>query len=404
MSPKIKKGTQVFQMMNRLHKLEHDQSKLLQTVEDKLFRFQTLLEVGQMVNTAVEFRNTSKKVLSKIKDILGCEEFVLYSIDAKTGKLKRELGGQSDAQAETDVSVQSFEGECAHYKATIQIENVQNDLRHKKDDQFGKISLKNMLLAPLMLQGEVLGVVKAINSENEEGFNSEDIYFIEQLASQLTPALQNARLFENLNTQFVQVVEALGDSIVKKDRYTGGHTKRVEVFSEMIAREMKLSFKEMTDVRLAAVLHDIGKIGIEDKILKKKSPLTTEEFEIMKKHPQMGYEILSHIDGLSNVLDGMRFHHERPDGKGYPYGLKGEDIPLIASIVSVADTFDAMISTRPYRKGLPPMTAYHEIMQYAGTQFDQRVVEAFVRGFKKTRMYKAQEDQYHVQEELKKAS
>ena len=99
----------------------------------------------------------------------------------------------------------------------------------------------------------------------------------------------------------------------------------------------------------------------------------------MRNHPDIGFQILGHIKSLGNVIDGMRFHHERPDGKGYPYGLKGEDIPIIASIISVADTFDAMISTRPYRKGLPPMVAWQEILDHSDSQFDARVVEAFDR-------------------------
>jgi HD-GYP domain-containing protein (c-di-GMP phosphodiesterase class II) len=108
----------------------------------------------------------------------------------------------------------------------------------------------------------------------------------------------------------------------------------------------------------------------------------------------LGYEILQHIESLRNVTDGMRFHHERPDGKGYPFGLKGEEIPVIAQIISVADTFDAMISTRPYRKGLPPMVAYEEILKNSGTQFDAKVVDAFARAFRKTRMYKSEEDKF----------
>src|SRR5690606_15960056 len=188
--------------------------------------------------------------------------------------------------------------------------------------------------------------------------------------------------------QFHQTVLSMADAIGKKDTYTGGHTKRVAHFAEMIAKEMDLSYQDMSDLKLAAVLHDVGKIGIEDSILKKKAPLTDEEFAIMRNHPEIGYQILGHIKSLGKVVDGMRFHHERPDGTGYPYGLKGEDIPIIASIISVADTFDAMISTRPYRKGLPPMVAYEEILKYSGTQFDCRVVVAFERWFKKSKMFR----------------
>ncbi|WP_053335881.1 HD-GYP domain-containing protein [Bacteriovorax sp. DB6_IX] len=166
----------------------------------------------------------------------------------------------------------------------------------------------------------------------------------------------------------------------------------------MIGKELDLAFEDMNNLKLSAVLHDIGKIGIEDNILKKKAPLTADEFLVMKEHPRLGYEILGHIESLSEVVDGMRFHHERPDGKGYPFGLKGDEIPVIAMIISVADTFDAMISNRPYRKGLPPMIAWQEILDNRGTQFSEKVVDAFDRAFKKTKMYRPEK-----MEKIKKA-
>jgi HD-GYP domain-containing protein (c-di-GMP phosphodiesterase class II) len=172
----------------------------------------------------------------------------------------------------------------------------------------------------------------------------------------------------------------------KKDRYTGGHTKRVVHYSMCIAQFMNLNQEELERVRMGAILHDVGKIGIEDKILKKDAPLDTDEWKIMQTHPQLGYEIMSRVDGLKDVIGGMRYHHERWDGKGYPMGLKGEEIPLIARVISVADTYDAMVSTRPYRKGLPAQKAFDEIVRYSGTQFDPTVVDAFVKAFEGGKM------------------
>ena len=139
---------------------------------------------------------------------------------------------------------------------------------------------------------------------------------------------------------------------------------------------------------MAALLHDISKIGVEDKIPKKQAPLDPEEWKVMQKHPQLGYEIMSRVEGLKDVVGGMRYHHERWDGKGYPLGLKGEDIPLVARIIAVADTYDAMVSTRPYRKGLPPATAFEEIVRYRGTQFDPMVVDAFIQAYQNEKMGK----------------
>lgn len=151
---------------------------------------------------------------------------------------------------------------------------------------------------------------------------------------------------------------------------------------------MNLTPEQLERIRLGAVLHDVGKIGIEDKILKKDSPLDKEEWEVMQKHPEIGFDIMNRVEGLKDVVGAMRYHHERWDGKGYPLGLKGDEIPMIARVVSVADTYDAMVSTRPYRKGLDPKIAFDEITKHGGTQFDPVVVNAFIQAFKNEKMGK----------------
>ncbi|MCM2324482.1 MAG: HD-GYP domain-containing protein, partial [Oligoflexia bacterium] len=192
--------------------------------------------------------------------------------------------------------------------------------------------------------------------------------------------------YTELKDSFFGTVEALAEAIEKKDRYTGGHTKRVVHYSLCIARHLRpgglpLSPEQLERIRLGAVLHDVGKIGIEDKILKKQSQLDEQEWKLMQTHPEQGYDIMSRVSGLRDVIGGMRYHHERWDGKGYPLGLKKDEIPLIARIIAVADTFDAMVSTRPYRKGMAPKVAYDEIVRNRGTQFDPFIVDAFIEAF-----------------------
>ncbi len=369
-------------------------------------RLQKLIAVGEELGGVLDFVNQdSEQIVDLICDVLNCQDFLLYCYDKSKEKLVHAAGGSftEEMESELPLSVHSFPGECALQKTTIHLTDPGMDIRYARARNLGLMNCDEMLLAPLINKGEVLGVIQLINSQEDEGFQQEDFYFLEKISHQLTTALKVTQQLESVNRQFVQVTEALGDSITKKDKYTGGHTKRVGYFADMISKELGLSLKERGDVRLAAVLHDIGKIGIADSILKKNAPLTDEEFKIMQQHPQLGYEILGHIDDFDAVIDGMRFHHERPDGTGYPYGLKGDEIPLIAQIVSVADTFDAMISTRPYSKGVPPMQAYHEVRRYAGIQFSEKAVEAFVAGFKKTRMYKVHLDEYALENaELKK--
>jgi HD-GYP domain-containing protein (c-di-GMP phosphodiesterase class II) len=168
-----------------------------------------------------------------------------------------------------------------------------------------------------------------------------------------------------------------------KDNYTFGHSMRVAYFSLVTGAEAELSKEEMYELELSAIFHDIGKIGTPDAVLNKPSRLSEEEFQIMKQHPEKSFEILQGYPYFEKIAQNARLHHERFDGKGYPLGLKGDEIPMAARIILIADTFDAMTSTRPYRKGLPYEVAFDELIQFSGTQFDPKLVQLFIQGMKK---------------------
>ncbi len=182
---------------------------------------------------------------------------------------------------------------------------------------------------------------------------------------------------------FVGTVKALAAAIDGKDKYTRGHSERVARISVAIGKEMNLPEDELEALRISALLHDVGKIAIDDSILKKPAALTSEEFDIMKTHPVKGYKIMSQIPGMDAFLPGMYMHHEMVNGEGYPQGLKGDEIPLQGKIVSVADTFDAMTIDRPYSKGMVLSEALDRIRGLVGTRYDGAVVEALVRGCQK---------------------
>ncbi len=182
---------------------------------------------------------------------------------------------------------------------------------------------------------------------------------------------------------FLASVRALAEAIDAKDPYTRGHSERVAAYAAAIAAEMGLPAPEVERVRLSALLHDVGKIGVDDRIIRKPTALTEEEFEIMKTHPIKGAAIMSAIPQLADVIPGMKYHHEKYSGGGYPEGLVGEEIPLQARIVTVADTFDAMTTTRPYQQAMETDYVVGRIRQYAGARYDSVVVEAFVRAYGK---------------------
>lgn len=186
------------------------------------------------------------------------------------------------------------------------------------------------------------------------------------------------RAAEENRELFLGTVKSLAAAIDGKDPYTRGHSERVSRFSVAIAERLGLSDEEIEKLRISALLHDVGKIGIDDKILKKPAPLTDEEFEVMKGHPQKGYKIMSHIPAMRDFLPGMYMHHEMINGQGYPQGLSGEQIPMQARIVSVADTFDAMTTDRPYQKAMTLDAALARIESFVGTRYDEQVVAALV--------------------------
>lgn len=206
-----------------------------------------------------------------------------------------------------------------------------------------------------------------------ESFNTMSDKLEEHIAGLARAAQENRELF-------VGTVKALAAAIDGKDKYTRGHSERVARISVAIGKQLGMPEDELETLRISALLHDVGKIAIDDAILKKPASLTKEEFEIMKTHPQRGYKIMSQIPAMKEFLPGMYMHHEMVNGQGYPQGLKDEEIPLQAKIVSVADTFDAMTIDRPYQKGMLLPDALGKIKDFVGTRYDARVVDALIRG------------------------
>lgn len=181
----------------------------------------------------------------------------------------------------------------------------------------------------------------------------------------------------------LESLRAIISSLEEKDSYTHGHSLRVSEYAVLLATELGLSEVEVREVELSALLHDIGKIGIPDSVLLKPARLTRAEFEIMKSHPVRSARILEKITAIKHLIPGIKYHHERWDGLGYPEGLKGDNIPLYARIILITDTFDAMTSTRPYRLALDKEIAFEELRKCSGTQFDPVLVDHFIRAMRK---------------------
>lgn len=353
----------------------------------KAEQFKTLLEIGGIINSTLDAKAVRKKAIEAATKLMNTEVGSLLLVDEKTNELYFEvaLGDKGEKVKEIRLKMgQGIAGWVAQTGQPVIVQDAQKDPRFFREaDKKSQFVTKNMICVPVKLKGgKVIGVLQAINKLNDEKYTEEDLELFEALANQVAIAIENARLYEEIRETFIATAEALAEAIEKRDPYTGGHTKRVTEFSLAIAEYMGLSEKEKFTLKLAAILHDIGKIGIEDSVLRKQARLTEEEYAKMRMHPVIGAEILKHIEQLKDVLLGTLYHHERYDGRGYPEGLKDGEIPLIARIIAVADTFDAMTSDRPYRKALPDKVALEELIKNKGTQFDPDVVDAFVKAFK----------------------
>lgn len=237
-----------------------------------------------------------------------------------------------------------------------------------------------LLLHPIRYNGRIVGALMAGDKEGDDReVNSVDMKPLENAAGFVAVLLENAFLYEEQQLTFLGTLEALTASIDAKDPYTCGHSERVAELAYALALETGLSEEEADRVRVAGLVHDIGKIGVPEAVLCKPGRLTEEEFELIKLHPQIGYDILKDIPSLADVLPGVLYHHERYDGRGYPASLEGEDIPLMARLLGLADAFDAMSSNRTYRAAMARETTIEEIEKNAGTQFDPELARAFLR-------------------------
>jgi response regulator RpfG family c-di-GMP phosphodiesterase len=236
----------------------------------------------------------------------------------------------------------------------------------------------SIVAVPLKMKSRMLGFIAAVSFSKSKRFDEGQRKLLAIVGSRAAAAIENAKLYEDLQATFQQTIEGLARAIDKMDRYTAGHSSRVAIYSTYLAKRLGMNAIEVEIVRQSALMHDVGKIGCVMN-LNKPGKLTQDEYEVFKKHPGFGHDILEPIKFLHPLIPGVHLHHERWDGRGYPLGLKANGVPIMARIIAVADTYDAMTSDRAYRQALPHDVAVGEIERCSGSQFDPDVAGPFIQ-------------------------
>jgi len=370
-----------------LRRLENDKIELEKRVRETTRDLALIYQVGRDISSSLELADVLVYLVERISTILDLETcaILLYDKEADELKIKAARGLSRQDIAQTRLKAGEYiSGWVLKERKPILIEDVNQDpvfsAREKEKYYHG-----SLVSVPLIAKSKAhdsddkaIGVINISNKKSGEKFDLFSVRLIEEVAIEAAIAIENARLYTSLEDTYIRTVMSLTSAIDAKDHYTRSHSENVTAYAVATAEELNLSISEIADIRKACQLHDLGKIGIHDHILTKPGKLTPDEWEEMKTHSIKGVEILEPLHFLGNVIELIREHHEKFDGTGYPDGTKGEKILLGARIIAVADAFDAMISERPYHKPRTIEETIVELKNCCGTQFDPKVVDAFL--------------------------
>lgn len=366
-----------FKIADLASELEGKNVRLTRAVD----RLQALYQMGLAVNSTVKIDELLELLSRKATETLKGQVGYILMLDKTSGNMR--LGGAAGISDEFDrnLEIPLKPGGVSFWvianNRPLLLDNVEKSQDFSKMSRLGFIR-ESVICAPLTDQGEVVGTITISNPVDGSKYTSDDLELLGTIAAQASVAIRNARLYEAQEQTYLSTVQALVSAIEASDAYTRGHSERVTRFSLALGRRIGLEPESQRRLEQAAVLHDVGKIGIDINILHKREKLTPADIEVLKQHPSIGVRILEPIQFLSGVRDIIEQHHERFDGQGYPKGLSGDEWLLEAKILAVCDTYDAMTSDRPYRKALPHEVAIKEILDHSGRQFDPEVAAAFI--------------------------
>jgi len=339
-----------------------------------------LYRIVNEINAQPGIEKLLTTLLDTVLEAIPAERGFLLLVNETTGEvLPQEIRVRPSAAVDPKLPIsRAVVREAMEHRVSVLCPDLMADERFRDGDALVMDHIRSALCAPLDAGGTVVGAVYLDAGSERSPFGEADLNLLTAIARQAGMALHRAQLVESLERLFVGAIGTLVATVEAKDIYTYGHSTRVSKVARQIAERMELSAEEQDTIKVAGLLHDIGKIGIPESILNKPGKLTDEEWSYIRSHPQIGESIIRQMgsERLKGVESIVRHHHERLNGQGYPDRLAGDAIPLGARILAVADSYDAMTSNRPYRPSYTMEAAVEELQRNAGTQFDPRVVAA----------------------------
>jgi len=372
---------------------DRDSSIQLRTIQERL---RAVYEANQIITSEHDLGKLFERVIDQVFKLVPAHNGVILLRNLETGDLETQYVKTGSEGEEMAVSRSIVNQAMDNNEALITYDAAGDD-RFQAGGSIIAQNIASAMCAPLTFQNEILGVVYVDTRGATDAFAQGDLELLVALAGPAAIAIKNAQYLAQLERAYHDTLIALANAIELRDHYTVGHTWRVTNFAVETARVLDWPEDKIKECEMGGVLHDIGKISIDDAILRKPDRLTDDEYAKMKVHPERGARLMEDIQHLVPLIPYALYHHERYDGKGYPFGLQGNDIPLEGRLLAVADTFDAMTSNRPYRKGMDPAIAISTLEKGKGTQFDPVMVDAFIEAYNKGRIQQILQD-YHKDE------
>ena len=330
------------------------------------------LKIANADAAGIDIDHFLNMVVESCKKELGAVAAGIFEIDPKTREVLHFAAACDQPELEEVVLDESVLTKFARTKSGKPV------IEAKRIVQDGESEIEISILQPVHIRRTLHGVINIRIISQFGRITPGQLDVLTILSNAAASAMANHRLYQDVQRSYLEAIRGLANAIEARDRYTAGHTDRVTRLAELVAHALDWDEQQVTHLQMGCTLHDIGKIGVPDSILNKQTILTDDERKKMTSHPEVGLKIIRGIDLSKPAIPYIRSHHERWDGKGYPKGLKGDEIPIEGRLLSVVDTFDAILSDRPYRKGASLSVAVSELIKYRAIQFDPNIVDIFL--------------------------